>query len=386
MKKLLALLLAVMCAFSLTACGGSGETEPADDGVKTIVIGGSGPLTGPAAEYGNAVFYGAQVAVDEINASNGDFQIDLQILDDAHDPEQAANCYAQLMDKGMKVSVVTVTTGPALTVAPLTNNDGIFGITPSASSDDVVAAGDYIYRMCFGDPEQGVAAANYIANKGIASKVAVITNNSDDYSKGITETFVSTCDSLGIEVASKTTFTEETKTDFSTQVKDAAANGCDLIFLPMYYSEAYQIINEANKQGYDVKFFGVDGMDGVLQLDGVNTELLNGVYLLTPFTAFATDDATVDFVKKYKALCGIEPNQFAADAYDCVYVIVNAMKAAGATADMSAQEIGNLIKDYMPSYTYTGLTGNNCTWTKDGKISKSPKTYMIQDGAYVSAD
>ena len=384
MKKLLVSLLAIMCMFTLTACGG-GETETAGN---TIVIGASGPLTGAAAEYGNAVKYGAQVAVDEINALGGDFKIDLQILDDAHDPEQAANCYATLMDKGMKLSLVTVTTAPALAVAPLTQADGIFGITPSASSDDVVAAGDYIYRMCFGDPEQGVAAANYISKNKLATKVAVITNDSDDYSKGITETFLSTCQSLGINVASKTTFTADSNTDFSVQVKDAATNGCDLIFLPMYYTEAYQIILEANKQGLDATFFGVDGMDGVLQLDGVqdNLELLNGVYLLTPFTAFATDAATVDFSAKYEALCGIKPNQFAADAYDCIYVLYNAFKATGATVDMSAQEIGSLIKDYMPTMTYSGLTGENCTWTADGKISKSPKTYMIQDGAYVSAD
>lgn len=383
MKKLLVLLLTVMCMFSMSACGGKSESG---DGVKTIVLGGSGPMTGAAAEYGNAVYYGGLVAVNEINALGGDIQFDYQFLDDAHDAEQAASAYAQLMDKGMQVSLVTTTTTPALTVAPLLNADGIFGITPSASSDDVVAAGDYIYRMCFGDPEQGVAAANYISNNKLASKVAVITNNSDDYSKGITDTFVATCATLGIEVASKTTFTADSNSDFSQQVKDAASAGCDLVFLPMYYTEAYGIIDAANKQGYSPIFFGVDGMDGVLQLDGVVNDLLDGVYLLTPFTAFATDDATVDFVKKYKDLCGIEPNQFAADAYDCVYVIYNALKATGATADMSAQEIGNLLKDYVCTMTYTGLTGENVTWEANGKVSKAPKTYMIKDGAYVSAD
>lgn len=383
MKKLLVLLLAIMCMFSLTACGDNASESKSDDSVKTIVIGASGPLTGAVAEYGNAVKYGAQVAVDEINAANSDFQIDLQILDDASDPEQAANCYAQLMDKGMKISLVTVTTGPALTVAPLTQADGIFGITPSASNDDVVAAGDYIYRMCFGDPEQGVAAANYIAKHNLASKVGVITNNSSDYSIGITNTFVDTCEELGIEIVANPTF-EEGASDFQAQVN--AVKDCELIFLPLYYGAAYQIIDEAGKQGVDAIFFGVDGMDGVLQLDEVVKEKLNGVYLLTPFTAFATDDATVDFVKKYKALCGIEPNQFAADAYDCIYVIYNAMKATGATVDMSAQEIGNLLKSYLPTMTYSGLTGENCTWTAEGRITKAPKTYMIQDGAYVNAD
>lgn len=378
MKKIITVLLVLLMVFGLTGCG--------SDDKDAIVIGGSGPLTGGAAEYGNAVKFGAQVAVDEINALGGDIKFKLEFLDDKHDAEEAANCYAQLLDKDMKVSLLTVTTAPALNVAPLTNADGIFAITPSASSDDVVGTGDYIYRMCFGDPEQGVAAANYISSHKLANKVAIITNDSDDYSKGITETFLSTCTSLGIEVASKTTFTADSNTDFSTQIKDAASNGCDLIFLPMYYTEAYQIILEANKQGLDCVFFGVDGMDGVLQLDNVDASLLNGVYLLTPFTAFATDDATVDFNTKYEKLCGIKPNQFAADAYDCVYVIYNAIKANGITKDMSAQEIGNIVKDYMTSASYSGLTGENCTWTADGKISKSPKTYMIQDGAYVSAD
>lgn len=378
MKKLFVALLSLALILSLTGCG---ENENKN----CIVIGGSGPLTGPASEYGEAVKYGAEIAVDEINALGG-LQFKLNIEDDKHDQELATNAYATLKDKGIQVSLLCVTTLPAIAVASLTNADGIFALTPSASGDDVISSGEYIFRMCFGDPEQGVFAANYIRNKALAKNVAVIYDKSDDYSKGIHDSFIKEASAIGIKVVADTVFTSDSNTDFSTQIKEIKDSGAELLFMPIYYNEAYQIIIEANKQSCNTIFFGCDGLDGILRIDGVDNNKLEGVYLLTPFTASSSDSATVNFVEKFKAKVGKEPNQFAADAYDCVYAIYNACKENNITYDMSAQDIGNILKDYFAKMSFNGLTGNNVTWSANGKVSKSPKTYCIKNGIYENVD
>ena len=104
--------------------------------------------------------------------------------------------------------------------------------------------------------------------------------------------------------------------------------------------------------------------------------------LLTPFNADAEDEKTQNFVQKYQELYGDVPNQFAADAYDCVYAYYQALTNAGATPDMSAEELCDLMIEQFSTMTFDGLTGEGMTWT-DGQVSKSPKGMVIQNGAYV---
>lgn len=389
MKKALSLFLAAaMCAGMLAGCGGGADTNDASNGdsgestAAAFKIGGTGPLTGDAAIYGNAVKNGAQLAVDEINAEGG-VQFELKMEDDENDPEKAVSAYNALKDWGVQLSLGSVTSKPGEATATENFADRIFALTPSASAPAVTEGKDNVFQMCFSDPNQGTASAEYIADNQMGTKIAVIYKNDDVYSSGIYEKFKAEAETKGLNIVSTTTFTSSSATDFSVQLGEAKAAGADLLFLPIYYQEASLILQQAKSMGYAPKFFGVDGMDGILTLEGFDTSLAEGVMLLTPFNADAEDEKTQSFVTKYKEQFGDVPNQFAADAYDCVYAYKAAIEASGATPDMSAEELCDLMIQTFPTLTFDGLTGEGVTWDSTGAVSKSPKGMVIQNGAYV---
>ncbi len=408
MKKFFSILLALALVLSLAACGGnsssgSGSSQPSSSGSSstdaaqpstdapsaggasgTFKIGGIGPLTGGAAIYGNAAMNGAKIAVDEINALNSGVTFEFQAEDDQHTPDISVNAYNTLMDWGMQVLMGTVTTGPCIAVSAETYADRVFTLTPSASSTDVIAGKDNTFQVCFTDPNQGTGSADYISENMPGSKVAIIYKNDDAYSQGIRDTFVAEAASKGLEVVSETTFNESTKTEFSVQLTAAKSAGADLIFLPMYYEPASVILTQADQIGYAPTFFGVDGMDGILTQPGFNTALAEGVMLLTPFSADATDARTQSFVSKYNELFGETPNQFAADGYDGIYIIYEALQAAGCTGDMSAEEICEALIGVITNISVDGLTGQGMTWAASGEVSKAPMAVVIKDGVYVT--
>ena len=311
MKKFTCFLIALAMVMSLAACGGSSNggsstggssTTPAATGGSTeaaagaFKIGGTGPLTGGAAIYGNAAKNGAQIAVDEINAAGG-IQFDLRYEDDTHDAEKAVNAYNALKDWGMQISLGSVTSKPCEATSTETYADRIFSLTPSASSTAAIEGKDNQFQMCFTDPNQGTASAQYIAEQNLGTKIAIIWKNDDVYSKGIHDTFIDEANARGMAVVSDTTFADGNDTDFSVQLSDAQKNGADLVFLPMYYQPASLIFAQANAMGYAPKWFGVDGMDGILTMEGFDPALAEGVMLLTPFNADATDAKTANFVQ-----------------------------------------------------------------------------------------
>ena len=370
--KMLAMLLALAMVLAM------GSFALAEE---TIKIGMIGPLTGGAASYGTSVAQGAQIAVDEINALGG-MQIELNCQDDEHDAEKSVNAYNTLWDWGAQMIDGCVTTSPCVAVATEAYNDRMFMLTPSASSLDVIKDKDNVYQVCFTDPAMGAASAQYIYDHKLATKVAVIYNNADAYSTGCYQTFEAKAKELGIEISTVATFNNDT-TDFSVQVTSVKEPGAELVFLPMYYQPASLILTQANAMGYAPKFFGVDGMDGILTMEGFDPKLAEGVMLLTPFNADATDEKTASFVKKYKEQFGETPNQFAADAYDCVYAYKQALENAGATPDMSAEDLCDKMIEQFTSMTFDGLTGEGMTWDETGAVSKSPKGMVIKNGAYV---
>ena len=404
MKKLLAMLMAVaMCFTLLTACGNSNDTPaetggaPAETGDNTgetpadgtaFKLGGTGPLTGGASIYGLAAQRGAQIAVDEIREAGGDIQFDLRYEDDVHVAETAVNAYNTLKGWGMQISLGSVTSTPGIATSALNYEDRIFALTPSASSPDVIEGKDNVYQMCFSDPNQGLASAQYIYEQGLGESVYIIWKNDDIYSTGIKDQFMAEAEALGLNVVGDSTFTEDTQNDFTVQLTDAQQKGADLIFLPMYYQPASLILTQADQMGYEPKFFGVDGMDGILTMEGFDATLAEGVMLLTPFNADATDDATVSFVTKYEEQWGETPNQFAADAYDCIYALKQGLEEAGCTPDMSAADICEALIEVFPTITFNGLTGDGegITWDASGAVSKAPKGMIIENGAYVGMD
>lgn len=378
----MALVLAIiMCACLLVGCGKQ-EVSP---GSAAIKIGGTGPLTGGAAIYGMAAKQGAEIAVEEINALGG-IQFELRYEDDVHDAEKAVNAYNILKDWGMQISLGSVTSTPGVATSALNFEDRIFALTPSASSTSVIEGKDNVFQMCFTDPNQGSASAQYISENKLGEKVAVIYKNDDVYSLGLYETFKAKAEELGLNIVSATTFTSDSQNDFSVQIADAKKNEADLIFLPMYYEAASLILSQAAAADYAPKYFGVDGMDGILSLENFDTSLAEGVMLLTPFSADAEDEATVNFVAKYSEKYGEIPNQFAADAYDCIYALYQACIDAKITPEMSASEINDLLVAQFTSMSFDGLTGLGMTWDSTGAVSKSPKGMVIENGVYVGLD
>lgn len=393
-KRFLILGLAMAMAASLTACGSSSSTtetttaaaaagESTAASGEVFKIGGIGPVTGAAAVYGLAVKNGAQIAVDEINADGGinGYQIDFQFQDDEHDAEKSVNAYNTLKDWGMQMLMGTVTSAPCVAVADKTMADNMFQITPSGSSVEC-AQNPNVFRVCFSDPDQGAASATYIAENKLADKIAVIYDSSDVYSSGIYEKFASEAANHGLDIVAAEAFTADSNKDFSTQLQKAKDAGADLVFLPIYYTEASLILNQANTMGYAPKFFGCDGMDGILQVDNFDTKLAEGLMLLTPFAADADDELTQKFVTAYKEKYGETPIQFAADAYDAIYAIKAAAEEAGITPETSASDTCDKMKEAMLKITVNGLTGENMTWTEDGEPHKAPKAVKVVDGAY----
>ena len=387
MKKFISVMLvAAMAVTALTGCGSNSGSSSKKDADK-YYIGGIGPTTGATAIYGTAVKNGAQIAVDEINAAGGinGKQIEYRFEDDQNDAEKAVNAYNTLKDWGMQMLVGTTTTAPCIAVAGKTASDNVFQITPSASSPDVLSSGNgNVFQVCFTDPNQGVASAQYIAENKLATKIGIIYDSSDVYSSGIEEKFEAEAKTQGLNIVSKAAFTADSKTDFGTQLQKAKDAGADLLFLPIYYQEASIILKQADTMGYKPKFFGVDGMDGILTVENFDTKLAEDVMLLTPFAADAKDKTVQNFVKTYKEKYKDTPNQFAADSYDAVYALKAAIEDSKATTDMSASDMCDALKGAMTKIKMQGLTGgkDGLTWNESGEVTKSPKAVIIKNGAY----
>ncbi len=404
MKKLVSVSLAAAMVASMTACGSNntaettaaaaaettvaaGETSAAAESQTTadgasFKIGVTGPLTGAAAAYGNAVVNGAMLAADEINAAGGvnGYTFEVNGQDDENDTEKAINAYNTLKDWGMQILVGTTTSKPCIAVAAETANDNMFQITPSGSAVECVA-NDNVFRVCFADPDQGTASAKYIGEHKLATKVAIIYDSSTEYSSGLREAFVNEAANQGIEIVADEAFTADTNTDFSVQLDKAKDAGAELVFLPIYYQEASIILKQASDKEFAPIFFGCDGMDGILSVENFDKSLAEGLMLLTPFST--TEETSKAFTDAYVAAYGIEPNQFAADSYDAVYAVKAAIEQSGVTPDMSVSDICEGLKTAMTEIKIDGLTGSDMTWNAAGEPNKAPKAVMIENGEYV---
>ena len=394
-KRVLAMILTTaLSALTLAGCGGSGTTggsaAPTTSGGGTAAAGGSfkigaiGPMTGDGAAYGLAVVNGSKLAVDEINAAGGvnGFMLEHKGEDDELNNEKSMNAYNTLKDWGMQILVGPTTSGCTIAVSDLAHEDSMFLLTPSGTAVDCVKY-DNAFRVCFSDPAQGTESAKYMAEKGLGSKYAVIYDSSDPYSSGIYESFNAEAAAQGLEIVSAEAFTSDSNKYFSVQLQKAKEGGADLVFLPIYYNQASLILKQAADMDYHPVFFGCDGMDGILTVENFDTSLTEGLILMTPFSADATDDLTVNFVKKYQEQFGEVPNQFAADAYDGVYAIKAAIEKKNLTPDMSTEEICKGLMEAFPEITISGLTSSSLSWDASGEPNKEPRIFAIEGGKYI---
>ena len=393
MKKLTKLLSLVLCLamlFSLAACASkddtttdtssdtSDTTDTTSDGEKTVRLGLIGPMTGDNANYGTSTRDGAQIAVDEINEAGGvngyTFVLDTQ--DSQGDPDSAVSAYGKLMDSGMNVSLGCVLSGEAQSVITAAVEDGILIVTPTSSAVACIEGNPNAFRVCFNDAAQGTASADYIADNNLGTKIAVFYQSDIDYSAGLYETFAAEAAAKGLEIVEEQTFTAGSNTDFSTQINAIRDSGCELVFLPIYAAEAATFLTQAAGKLDGITFFGCDGMDGI-QTKVSDTSLIEGLMMLTPFAADAEDAATQSFVEKYVPVHGTEPDQFAADGYDAVYIVKAAMEQCGKTpADADFNEA---MVAAMYEIQVEGLTGT-MTWDENNEPNKPAKAMVFHDG------
>ena len=381
MKKIIALMLAVLMVVSMAACGSKKEAASSASGDGDVLLGLIGPMTGDYANYGTSVRNGAQIAVDEINAAGGvnGWTFTLSAQDSQGDPDSAVSAYNKLMDDGMDVSLGCVFSGEATSVITAAKADDILIVTPSSSAKVCIEGNDNAFRVCFNDPAQGTASADYIVDNNLGSKVAVFYQSDIDYSAGLYETFKAEAAVKGLEIVEEQTFTDGTKTDFSTQINAIRDSGCDVVFLPIYAAEASVFLTQAQGKLDNVVYFGCDGLDGI-QTKVSDLTMIEGLMMLTPFAADAQDDMTKAFVAKYDELYKAIPDQFAADGYDAVYVVKAVMEATGKTP--ADEGFTAALVEAMHSVTVEGLTGT-MTWDETREPNKAAKAMVFQNGVAV---
>lgn len=376
MKIMCLVLVVVMATLCFAACGKK----------DTYVIGVSGPVTGPAAVYGEAVKNAAQMAVDEINANGGLYGVEFKLvfLDDKHDAGNISTNYAALMEQGMQVSLGTVTTAPGLEFSKYAKDDNVFFLTPSASGDKIPEFSNG-YQMCFADGNQGAVAAQYVNSLFTGTKtIGILYNSADPYSKGIYDQFKAALNSniTTIDAA----FTDDKTADFSGQINQLKS--CDFIFMPIYYTPASTFMKQAKDiVPANATYYGCDGLDGIdSAIEGFDiNEIPQEISMLSHFNSKATSGAAKEFVDKYVAKYGAGTlNQFGASAYDCVYAIYNAMKSAidNGTAiphDISATDLCEILKaEFNGDFKFSGVTGTDITWQDNGYVQKQAVKYVVK--------
>ena len=377
-KRVFAMLMACVMAFSLMACGnktdngGTGDGA-GDTGTETIKLGAVGPLTGGYANYGLSVQHGAELAIKEINAAGGvnGRQLELSFQDSQGDPESAVAAYGKLMDWGMNVSLGAVLSGETASVVAAAKADDVLVMETTGSADKCIDGNDKAFRICFYDSYQGTAAADYLTDNALATEVGVFYQSDNDY---LYNAFVAECQNTGVTIKETQTFTTATNTDFSTQVNALASSGVKVVFIPIYAEEASTFLTQAKgKFADDVYFFGADGLDGILGKVSQDVTIADNVLMMTPFAADSADPKVQAFVKAYQDAYNATPDQFAADAYDAVYTVKAAVEAAnGSTsgADLAA---------VMPTITVEGVTGT-MTWSADGNTNKAASAILYKNG------
>lgn len=381
-KRVLSLgLVSTMSIALLAGCGtkSTGNEGNGGDDTNTFVIGGLGPLTGEAASYGISVKQGAEVAIEEINNAGGvkvgdkTYTLKLDFADDEASGETALSAYNSLMDSGIDALLGTVTSGAGLAIAAQTNEDGIFQITPSGSAKELTDFPNQ-FRLCFTDPLQGETMAKFAVSELGYKKIAILYNNSDEYSKGVMEAFVTETGKLGGEIVANEAFANKA-VDFTTQLTKIKNTDAEVIFVPAYYQDAAYITTQAAELGMELPYLGSDGWDGVIA-NVVDTAVLENAIFLSPF--FSSDDSELvkTFVKTYEDKYKSIPDQFAADGYDTVFVMKAALEKAGST-DSAA-----LIKA-MTEISVTGVTGD-LTFNENGEPNKGAKFIEIIGGEYTA--
>ena len=377
MSKRSKLLFTVLMAFTLVmlvACGNSStddtESEDSDDVVKAKV-GVISYLTGPGASYGEAITNGINLAHKEITEV-GEVDIELKIEDSAGKQEEALSVAQKLMNSENVDAII----GPTLStemqiVGPEADLNGVPILGTSNTAEGIPQLGEYVFRNSIPETLAIPASVQKAIDKYGAKKVAILYGNDDVFTKAGYDTMKQVAEDLDLEVLTTETF-QLGQSDYKAQLTKIKSLNPDLVLASALYNEGAVILDQARKMGIDVPFVGGNGFNSpeVIKIAG---DAANGLIVATPWFAKKDDEKVKKFVEDYEAAYGMEPDQFAAQAYDGFYVMAEAIKNAGEADRDAIRDALAEIKDF------EGVLGN-MSFDEDGDIIMEPTVFAIIEG------
>ncbi|MDO4384845.1 MAG: ABC transporter substrate-binding protein [Clostridia bacterium] len=369
-KRFTCLFLALMLAFGAAASA------------ESVKVGLIAPLTGEVAVYGNAVKEAVQLYIDDFNAADHPFDINLIIYDDKGDPTEAMNAYNKLVyQDDIAVLLGPVTSSPTFGVAEASVDDGIPALTPTATHPDVTTYGDNFFRACFEDPFQGGSMAKFASSELKAATAAIIYNNADTYSIGLRDAFMKTAEEVGLTVTTTEAY-GASDIDFRAQLTNIIKTNPDVLFIPYYYNVTYMICSQARELGYTGTFLGVDGTDGVLAIEGADVSVFDGMYFANHYSADSDSPITQAFIKEYKERYGATPNALAALGYDGAMIVCDALERVyNDGTKIDGESSYEAIIEALRATEVDGVTGH-ITFDENNNPIKTLSIIQIKDGAY----
>jgi branched-chain amino acid transport system substrate-binding protein len=378
MKKRWFMLATAILSLAFIGCPpkpeGNGAAGSTDAGGE-IVIGEYGSLTGTEATFGQSTHNGIMLAVDEINAGGGVNNRKLRIIteDDQSKAEEAANAVTKLISQNNVVAVLgEVASSNSLAAAPICQANKVPMITPSSTNPKVTEVGDYIFRMCFIDPYQGEAMANFLSKQAGMKKAAILIDNKSDYSTGLASFFERTFVANGGQIVAKASYAQG-DSDFRSQLTNIKSSNPEVIFVPGYYNDIGQIAIQARDLGMKQPLAGGDGWESPKLIE-IGGKALEGSFYSNHYHIDDPSPAVREFVQKYEERFGAKPDSLAALGYDSTRVLAEAIKRAGTTDGEKLKEAIAATKGY------AGVTGMINLGPDRNPIGKKLAVLEIKDG------
>jgi branched-chain amino acid transport system substrate-binding protein len=352
MKKSFCVLLVIVGVIISFACNNKsgGNGQPA---ANEILVGVYGSLTGTTATFGISTRNGAQMAIDEQNQAGGVLGKKIRVLveDDQGKPEEAQTVVTKLINKDRVIAVLgEVASSRSLAAAPVCQSNKIPMITPSSTNPRVTQIGDYVFRVCFIDPFQGLVMAKFATNTLKLKNVAVLRDIKNDYSVGLADVFVENFTKMGGKIVADESYSEG-DTDFSAQLTAIKSDNPQAIFVPGYYTEVGLIARQARKLGFTIPLMGGDGWDSP-KLWEIGGEALNDCFYSNHYSVDDPSPAIKKFRADYNAKYNQIPDAIAALGYDAAKILISAFQRAGSVEPAKVRDAIAQTKDF------PGVTGN----------------------------
>lgn len=367
---------AIMMA-GISGCGGKTGGAVSSGAKNAAKIGFTAALTGGAAAYGKSEEEGVRLAVEEIN-KKGDFPIDLLVEDTKAVPADSMNATKKLIQEKVSMIIGPMTSNEAKAAGPIIQNAKVPSLEISVTAENITDIGDCIFRNSV--PEsKNIPQTVKKTHKLLGYKTAAILYAHDNEQHVTAQKyFQKTMEEEGVQVIDVETFGSK-DSEYSAQLTNIQHKAPDVIVVCSYYQEGSRILKKMREMGMDQPVLGDNGFVSP-ELGKMAGAAADNVYVSSMWSADRKDEKVQKFVENYTKAYGRAPDQFAASAYDGVYMAMDAMQRAGTTTDHKK------IRDALAQMKdFKGVCG---TFSFDEK--RDPVVYLIlmkmQDGKFGVVD